>query len=172
MVHVRIDVNATGRMYGSHSGQTGSGMPNGSPFFEGVRFQRGFGYRRQNGRGLIGNVFTRAWRYLIPLFKKAAPALKELAKEGVQTLAKEGAAAGSKILDDVSKGRSVDDAVKTQATEALRTLAHKAGRRLQQTGGAKKRKKRRSLSHLHVVGRSVLESAATKRNRGKNFSPY
>lgn len=184
MVHTRWDPNTTGLITQSQSGE---GV---FEFHEGPRFQRGFGYRRQVGRGLIGNVFSRAWRFLVPMVKKAAEYVKPMASDALSALAVQGAMSGSKALGEIAKGKKVKEAVKTEGTEALRQLVRKAGQRLQQEGsgsalppgigdhqqqgkGRHRGRKKRSLSNLHFVGRSVLESSAKKKRGGRTaFTPY
>lgn len=166
MVHVDYDVNTSSQFFG----QTGDGLVEPPRFYEGIRFQRGFG---QQGRGVLG-VLSKAWRYLVPLAKKY---IGPIAKEAAKALGEEGLEAGQKILADIAKGQDVKDAVVTQGTQALKTLVKRAGGRLQQAGsgrGSKKKAKasrKRSLSNLHLVGRSVLESAV-KKKRNENLGFY
>jgi hypothetical protein len=160
MGHVKIDVSAKGRLHR----QIGSG-PDSYHFYVGKRGQRGFGLRRQRGRGL-GSLFRRAWQMFYPIAKKyGVPLVADAAK----AVAVEGASTGSKILNDIAQGKNLEQAVHDEGVQAVKRLAKKAGTRLQQMGSGKPR---RTVKNLHVVGRSVLASTAKRRNQGKSFSPY
>lgn len=164
MVHELYDVNKRGL----YLAQVGSG------FYEGVRFQRGFGYsyRRQHGRGIV-SLGTKAWGHLYPLIKKhVVPFVKEhvlpLAKQALGAVARQGAESGAEALSDIAQGRDIGEAIRTHGTAGLKTLARQAGNRLTQAGSGGRRKRRgvsRSVSNLHMVGRAVLESAAKRSKR-------
>lgn len=167
MVHVVYDVNAAGHFFNVQSGGGDS------PFFEGVRFQRGYG--RQHGNGVLG-VFRRALRYLKPIAQRILPLAKEyitpMANEAMKAIADEGLDAGQKILAGIAQGGDSKDAVVTEGTKALKNLVKRAGVSLQQKGKGKKRKAPRSVSNLHLVGRSVLASAAKKKRLKNTLGLY
>jgi hypothetical protein len=137
--------------------QTGSGHDN---FFEGVRYQRGFGYRRrgQYGRGVLG-VLTKAWRFLKPYASKY---LAPLAKEALKAISDEGLERGQKVLADISSGHNVQEALAQQGAVAMKNLAKKAGQKLTQAGSGKRKKNPRTLTNLELIGQSVSERAAKK----------
>lgn len=160
MVHVIYDVAATGRFPPAQFG--------GIPYFEGIRYQRGFGvYRTQVGHGVLTRFLTRAWRYLVPLAKTH---ILPVASAAAKAIATEGAKAGANVLDEVAEGRNVSEALKTEAPLVARRLAKRASTHLKQKGG--KRKPKRSLNNLHFVGRSVLESTAKKRRQAQTKGIY
>ena len=159
MGHTLYDVHQRG----AYLAQVGSG------FYEGVRFQRGFGYsyRYQLGNG-IGSLAVKSWGHLYPLIQKhVVPFVKEhvvpLAKKALAALGKQGAESGAAALADIATGKDVGEAVRTHGTEGLKSLARQAGSRLTMAGSGRGRK-RRSVSNMHMVGRAVLENAA-RRNR-------
>lgn len=177
MVHVIYDYNSAGL---SDAAQEGGS------FYEGFRFQRGFGYaycHQQTGRGVLG-IFSRALRQLVPLVRRALPFAKQylapLAKDAVKAIAEEGLEAGQNALSNIAKGQDVRGAVVTEGTQVLKKLAKRAGARLQEQsgtgrrgggGGVKKKKAApkkklvpvRSAAYANLVGRSVLESAAKQK---------
>lgn len=67
--------------------QTGGG---GLSYFEGVPYQRGFGYSIQaNQRGAgLGSALRSIWRMLKPLASTITPIAKEIGKEGLATTAR------------------------------------------------------------------------------------
>lgn len=171
MVHVVYDVNAHGMFF---AGQSGEGMSDLVKPYEGFRFQRGYGYR-QYGRGFLGNILKKAWRYFVPLASKYA---LPLAKEAGKAIAEEGLTAGSNILSELNRGANLQETLAAQGTQAMKSLAKRAGQRLEQAGsgdganatqeGAGPRKRKTSVNTLHLVGRSVLEKAGAKKARLKN----
>lgn len=184
MVHIIVDVTKSGGYYSQQigGGQEGYGLPYPVPIHEGFRFQRGFGARyRQMGHGVLSNVFSRVYRYLIPLLKRAGTSVAPLAKEALGTLATQGAVSGAQALNEIAAGKSPKEAVKTHATRALRELAGKTGRRLQQfsnvsqeggSGARRSGRKRKTITNLHLLGKTILESAAKKRRRNTSFTTF
>lgn len=182
MPRVVVDIRKTGRLFP----QFGCGGP--PERFEGMKFQRGYGYRRyQFGKGALSNVLHKAWKYVVPFAQKHIvpfakeqvwPVLKDIGKAlGGETLA--GAA---HALTDIVAGQDAKEAVKTASTQALKNMAKRAGTRLTQAGSGRGRKrggahggaitksskKKRvstsSLANLHAVGRSVLKQAASRQH--------
>ena len=137
-------------------------------YFVGHRWQRGYGFRRQYGRG-VGTLLMKAYRYLMPLARQH---LGPLAKQAASALAQQGAESGSKILSDIAKGEDPREAMITHGTEGLKNLATKAGQRLMQAGQGRKRRKQRSVSNLRLVGRSVAQSAAKRRRRAPALGTF
>lgn len=92
MVHVIFDgsnLNAD-KIYP----QTGAGALS---YFEGIPFQRGFGYyNNQRGTGL-GSALKSIWRMLKPLASTISPLAMSVGKE----LGKEGLATTSRVLNKV-----------------------------------------------------------------------
>lgn len=76
--------------------QTGSGALS---YFEGIPFQRGFGYgiSRHKGAG-IGSVLKSLWRILKPLATTISPIALNVGKE----LGKEGLATTARVLNKVT----------------------------------------------------------------------
>lgn len=161
MVHEVYDVQALGNFFD----QTGGG-----PYYEGFRYQRGSGMQR--GRGL-GTLLSRAWRYLLP---KAKEYIAPLATEAMRAIGQEGLQAGSRMLEDISKGADVKETIVNQSTKAVKKLAKRAGSRLEQAGSGRKKRKiavsKRSVKNLHLVGRSVLERAAINQRRKNTLGSY
>jgi hypothetical protein len=156
MPHVIYDVNEPTNFFE----QSGSG------FFEGTRYQRGFGYRRrgQVGRGVMG-ILTKAWKYLKPY-------ITPIAKEALKALSDEGLERGQKVLSDISHGHSIQDTLAEQGAVALKNLAKKAGTKLTQAGSGRKKKVPRTLTNLQLIGQSVSERAAKKGRVNENFGLF
>lgn len=170
MVHKPYDINTGGCFDIQH----------GDGFHHGFRFQRGYG---QRGRGVLGNL-GRAFKRFIPWARER---IAPIAKEALKALADEGLDAGQQILSNIQQGQDPKEAVVSAGTQALKKLVRKAGTRMQQAGSGRKRKKpakakpnkrRRSvkdsasLSHLHAIGRSVLEKTSQKNRRAKTLGIY
>ena len=180
MVHVIYDVTAPVHFFalpqtGSGAVQVGEG-----PYFEGLRFQRGYG-RPMSGRGVLG-VLSKFWRVLKPFAKKH---IAPIATEAMHALTEEGIGAGKKILQNIESGANPKEAIVTEGTTALRNLVKRAGTRMTQAGSGRRRKpagskrkqatKRRgarSIANLHLVGRSVLDSAIKKNRRKQTLGLY
>lgn len=163
MPHVIYDVNRETSFF-DPPGQTGAG----DDFFEGIRYQRGFGYRRrgQSGNGVVG-VIHNAWKLAKPYIKKY---LAPLAKEALKALADEGLERGQKVLSDISQGHNLKEALAEQGAIAVKNLAKKAGSKLVQAGSG--RKGTRTLSNLQLVGQSVSERAAKKGRINENLGLF
>lgn len=164
MPHVFYDINTRAGIFD----QTGEGSYDG-PYFRGTLFQRGYGRQRQVGYGVV-SLMKKAWRYLKPYAQKyAAP----LAKQALGAVTKTGGEAVANFIQDVVQGEDPKTALVTRSTEAAKALSRQAGEKLTQMGsGTRKRKgaiKKPSLANLHLVGRSVLESAAKRRNLGSGL---
>lgn len=153
MPHEIYDVNKVPQFFD----QVGQG-----PYLELERWQRGYGRRPQRGRGILG-IGKRIWTGLKPYFNKY---IMPLARDALSAISSEGLDAGQKVLESLSKGEPIKEALTTAGTQAAKNLVKRAGVRLQQEGSGKR--KPRSRSTLRLVGQSVLESAANKRGRRKN----
>lgn len=92
--------------------QEGGGDTESSRYFQGTRYQRGF--------GILGT----AGKFLLPIFKNIA-----------STAGQEALTAGRNILEDVAQGRSVKESVKEHGSEGLQ----KVGKKLQQCGKGKRK---------------------------------
>uniref|UniRef100_A0A914H6X4 Uncharacterized protein n=1 Tax=Globodera rostochiensis TaxID=31243 RepID=A0A914H6X4_GLORO len=108
--------------------QTGSGP---IAYFEGLpTFQRGYGYflgvPRQKGAG-VGAVLRNLWRYLRPMISAAKPYAANIAAE----LGKEGLETGARVLNQVSKGGDIKDALLAEGKEGAKKLLDKASSSLQ-----------------------------------------
>lgn len=167
MVHEIYDVTLP---IGYFSVQSGSG-----PFFEGMRFQRGYG-RSLYGRGVLG-VLSKFWKYMKPLATKY---VSPLAKQALKALTDEGLDAGSKILTNITKGVDPKEAVITEGTQALKNLSKRAGATLTQAGSGKKRKtaKRKGKQPLtwadfemNAIGRPIKKNIVRK-IRQQNLGLY
>lgn len=173
MVHEFYDVNAVHNLFDTFDPcqQTGSGGDQ-QPIYRGVRFHRGYGYQR--GGSVVG-VLSKVWRYLKPMARKY---IAPVAKEALNALKEEGIEAGKNVLTGLAEGKDAKDALVVEGTQALKKLAKRAGKRIEQAGSGKVHKKRprkpakRSVSNLHLVGRSVLESSIAKKNSKKNLGFY
>lgn len=152
MVHTIYDIHKPHVHF--FDGQIGSG----EEYFSGLKFQRGYG-RRMYGHGVFGLV-GKALRYIMP---HIAP----LAKTAASALLNTGADAGAKILQDIARGEDAKASFATHGGEALKKIARNTGKKISQMGSGRRLRKR-SVSNLRVVGRSVLKSAAKKRRRVQN----
>ena len=148
-MHVPYDVNAPTSFFSQS--QTGGNTYN---YYRGYRTQRGYG---QRGRGIFG-MGWKAIKHLLPIIGNF---ISPYAKEAVKALTQQGVESGAKILTDISQGRKPKEAIEEEGTTAAKNLARRAGERLVQAGSGRKRK--RSLSNLHLIGRSVLEKRAKRK---------
>lgn len=172
MVHIIYDINAGGlnKAFPSQYGNGAGDQQGYGPYFQGVRYQRGYGlgYPRQRGHGL-GSLLKTVWQFVSPLAKTLG-----------KSLTQEGLSSGARILENIAQGAEVKDAVVTEGKQALRSLAKKASneiQRRQQSGSGgigKKRKKKRahSVKPSRIVGRSVPLSAFKKRRRIDSLGVY
>uniref|UniRef100_A0A183C5T1 BPI2 domain-containing protein n=1 Tax=Globodera pallida TaxID=36090 RepID=A0A183C5T1_GLOPA len=99
--------------------QTGSGP---IAYFEGLpTFQRGYGYflgvPRQKGAG-VGAVLRNLWRYLRPMISAAKPYAANIAAE----LGKEGLETGARVLNQVSKGGDIKDAMLAEGKDGIHPI--------------------------------------------------
>lgn len=171
MPHELYDVNSSGLLAGSYYNSDNLVQMGQGPTYSGFRFQQGYGgyRRRQRGRG-VGGVLKKVWKYLAPMAKKY---LGPLAKQALTALAEEGLDAGQKVLSDVKQGTDLKEAVVTQGTEAFDKILKRAGSSLQaQRGSGKRSPRKRSVTTLNLVGRSVLDSAAKKSRLGQTHGLY
>lgn len=106
MTHVEFDPDAIN--WGAYlDNQEGRGR-----YFEGTRYQRGYGILQNIGK------------FLLPVVKNLAVSAGE-----------EGIAAGTRVLKDLSEGKNFADSLKEQTTAGLKTL----GRKVHQCGKGKRR---------------------------------
>lgn len=119
MVHVIFDPSAVTL---DELFQEGGGF-----YFQGIPFQRGYGYR---GAG-IGSLFRSLIRYILPLAKRAG---KSVGKEAIIT--------GAKILDNIAQGAEFKDTLKTEVKRGTKRLAQRYANSngVQEGAGAKRRK--------------------------------
>ncbi|KAL3086703.1 hypothetical protein niasHS_008036 [Heterodera schachtii] len=116
--------------------------------FEGApTFQRGYGYflgvPRQKGAG-VGSVLRNLWRYLRPMVSAARPYAANIAAE----IGKEGLETGARVLNEVSKGGSIRDALVSEGKEGAKKLLDKASSSLQKGRGRKKRRGGRKKAEI------------------------
>ena len=119
MTHVPIDLDTIDWEPFLASQNGGSRLIEGSRYFQGTNYQRGF--------GLLGSV----GRFLMPIVKNLATSAGQ---EAVNV--------GKNILEDVSQGRSVSEAMKQHGSEGLQ----KVGKKLQQCGKGKRKRKQTIIS--------------------------
>lgn len=176
MVHVIYDVNSGGlNNFFPIFEQSGEGMiqKGNGQFFQGVRYQRGYGigYPRQRGAGL-GSLLKSVWHIVSPWAKSIG-----------QTLTKEGLSSGARILENIAQGADAKEAIITEGKRSLRGLAQKASNELKQRGSGgiaidksrKRNKKSKSKpihNRSHIIGRSVPTSAVKKRRRVDSLGFY
>ncbi|KAL3123684.1 hypothetical protein niasHT_002766 [Heterodera trifolii] len=138
--------------------------------FEGApTFQRGYGYflgvPRQKGAG-VGSVLRNLWRYLRPMVSAARPYAANIAAE----IGKEGLETGARVLNEVSKGGNIKDALVSEGKEGAKKLLDKASSSLQKGSGRRKRKGGRKKAEIilkpsDVVGQTVPQKALLKKKR-------
>ena len=106
--------------------------------FRGRPYQRGYGFLSS-----LKNIFT----FLAPHVQSIAKAMLPDALEGA-----------SKVISKVQSGVNVKDALRQEGANFIAGGLHKAGQRVAQTGGSKKRKKS-VLTKKRAVGRFVSRKA-------------
>ncbi|CAK5014365.1 unnamed protein product [Meloidogyne enterolobii] len=116
MTHIPVDLDKIdwGPFLAAQDGGAKTGISNESQYFQGTRYQRGF--------GVLGTV----GRFLMPIVKNLATSAGQ---EAVNV--------GKNVLDDVSQGRSVSESLKKHSSEGLQ----KVGKKLQQCGKGKRKRK-------------------------------
>lgn len=133
--------------------------------FEGVPFQRGYGFfaavPRQRGAG-VGAVLRTLWRFLRPLAVSAKPvalgALREIGKEGLET--------GARALNTIAEGGiSVGDAFAAESKEGARRLAEKAAQALKQQNQSGRGQKRRNTASTSISPYHSIEKARKRQRR-------
>jgi hypothetical protein len=121
MTHIPIDLDTIN--WGPFlAAQEGGGTVDGTRYFTGTRYQRGF--------GILGTV----GRFLLPIVRNIAT-----------TAGQEAVNVGQKMLEDVSQGQSVREALKTHGTQSLQNMAEK----LKQCGKGK-RQRRKQIKTFEV----------------------
>lgn len=116
MTHVQVDLDQidwSPFLLAQEGGGAAAGLDGGSRYFQGARFQRGF--------GLLGTM----GRFLMPIVRNLAT-----------TAGTEAVQAGKNVLEDVAKGRSVREALTEHGAKGLQNVAGK----LQQCGKGGKRR--------------------------------
>lgn len=88
------------------------------PVFAGERYQRGHG---------LGGLFRIVARL-------AAPALKQVGRKAIRSVGKHALKAGTDVLSDVIKGRSLKQSVKARAKERSKAAFNEAIREAQRHG--------------------------------------
>uniref|UniRef100_A0A1I8BJI2 Uncharacterized protein n=1 Tax=Meloidogyne hapla TaxID=6305 RepID=A0A1I8BJI2_MELHA len=128
MTHIPVDLDKIDwdPFLASQDGGARTDMPEGSRYFQGTRYQRGF--------GLFGTV----GRFLMPIVKNLATSAGQ-----------EAVNAGKNILEDVSQGRSVSEALKQHGSEGLQ----KVGKKLQQCGKGKRKRKPKQKLIIENLGK-------------------
>jgi hypothetical protein len=124
MTHIPIDVD-TINWEPFLTAQEGGGTVDGTRYFTGTRYQRGF--------GILGTV----GRFLLPIVRNLAT-----------TAGKEAVNVGQKMLEDVSQGQSIKEALKTHGTQSLQNMAEK----LKQCGKGKRRRQRLPKKQIGIEG--------------------
>jgi hypothetical protein len=125
MTHIPIDLD-TINWDPFLSAQEGGGSVDGTRYFTGTRYQRGF--------GILGTV----GRFLLPMVRNIATSA---GTEAVNV--------GQKMLEDVSQGQSIKEALKTHGTQSLQNMAEK----LKQCGKGKRRGRPPKATGLQLGGR-------------------
>jgi hypothetical protein len=127
-------------------------------YYEGLPFQRGYGYYvgRQRGAG-VGSVLRSIWRYLKPFASSLRPVAETIGKEGLSSTAR--------VLDQVVKGGDIKEAMMSEGREGARRLLEKASERLQQKGTGRKRKRplkkaRVILKTSDILGKTVPQKVS------------
>ena len=130
MTHVSLDIDKIDWEPFLSAQDGGGRLLEDNRYFQGTRYQRGFGVL-----GAVG-------RFLMPIVKNIAT-----------TAGNEAVNVGKNILEDVSQGRSVSEALKQHGSEGLQ----KVGKKLQQCGkGKRKRKEKQNV---------IIDNLGKKRRR-------
>lgn len=169
MVHIPFDTRTVS--YDDHIIQIGGGigidenvLKEPYQYFRGSNpYQRGYG--RQTGAG-VGDILKGLFRFLLPVIKRAGT-----------TVGKEALSTGERILDKISAGENIKDAVMTEGKKGVDTLLEKTGLPKQfGTGGIKRRRKPSPTPfHQTIVGRKVIKQpkqTKIKRKRIDTFGLY
>uniref|UniRef100_A0A914HC94 Uncharacterized protein n=1 Tax=Globodera rostochiensis TaxID=31243 RepID=A0A914HC94_GLORO len=146
--------------------QTGSGP---IAYFEGLpTFQRGYGYflgvPRQKGAG-VGAVLRNLWRYLRPMISAAKPYAANIATE----LGKEGLETGARVLNQVSKGGDIKEALLAEGKEGAKKLLDKASSSLQKGRGKRKRRGKKTKAEIILKPFDVIHPITSYIDLSKVF---
>lgn len=157
MVHVIFDImEPSGYFTGQQGGAEGD-------LYRNLLFQRGYG---------VGTFLSRGWRWFKPYFREYGV---PLIKGALSTLTETGGEAVSNVLKDVLADKDPKEAIVTHGTDALKKISRQAGNKLTQLGSGRGKKRKRksssksSLDEFGLVGRSVRQSAAKKKNQRKGL---
>ena len=140
MTHVQFDPDSINwsSVVSASNPQAGFGR-----FFEGTRYQRGFG--NMSGGGVFHNII----RFLKPIAKNLAA-----------SAGSEGISAGARMLKDVSEGRNLKESLIEHSKQGLENLASK----VQQCGKGKKsvggKGRKREVKSLYAKGPYLAESSS------------
>lgn len=119
---------------GYYLDQAGGGS---GQYFQGTQFQRGYGRRRQKGRGAIGNFFGKLFRFAMPLLKRGS-------KHVGQALAR----TGIDIASDAVQGGNIKESTKKHFKKLGNTLTDDASSYIKnQVGSGRKRKRSKRQNH-------------------------
>nr|CAD2186279.1 unnamed protein product [Meloidogyne enterolobii] len=134
MTHIPVDLDKIdwGPFLAAQEGGAKTGLSNESQYFQGTRYQRGF--------GVLGTV----GRFLMPIVKNLATSAGQ---EAVNV--------GKNVLEDVSQGRSVSESLKKHSSEGLQ----KVGKKLQQCGKGKRKRIQRS-AYKEILPLNALNQSA------------
>lgn len=115
----------------------------------------------QRGRGL-GSIFKTAFRFLLPLAKKAGLAI---GREGLRT--------GAALAGDILAGSDVKKAAKRRVKHAAGKLVRKAGDALQKGSGSKRKKavakKRRATTRKAIKRKPKSTRQPVRKKRKLNL---
>jgi hypothetical protein len=131
MTHINIDLDSI-NWEPFLQAQEGGGSVDATRYFQGTRYQRGV--------GILGTV----GRFLLPIVKNLAT-----------TAGSQAVKMGQNVLEDVAKGRSVQEALTAHGKEGFKNVAE----RLQQCGKGKRRK--RKLPPAKATKDPMLPASAT-----------
>lgn len=144
-------------------------------FFKGSPYQRGYGNHRriygkywQRGAG-IGDILRSLWRILFPVLKNIG-----------QSVGQEGVSTGGRILDKLSQGENLKDAIASEGKRGIDNLLEKGGMQKQFGTGKKRRKQIALPKHQMLIGREVRKPIKKdksfvqkpKRIRSDNFGLF
>ena len=126
--------------------QIGHGGDPEETFFRGTKWQRGMGGGIR-GAGAFRSGLASIGRFLMPIVSNIGESARS-----------EAASALSKVASDVTEGKSIKEALKTQGTTALESM----GERLQQCGRGKKRKGKRKKVLAEISMRELQSTESPK----------
>lgn len=153
-MHTHFDADANidwATVFADQASQTGNG--NG---FRGFAFQRGAG---------VGGLISKLISFVLPLAQKVG-----------RSLGAEALLASSRIADDLSEGKPLNESIRNRGKESYKTLVERASRKLQEGNGRKRSSNQKAVRSSRAKAckrkKAATKSTAKKRTLKDIFESW